>query len=126
MLPSFSGLEASPFSHDLGRCSRCGGLLDRYNFATDSLGRTLENCEHCGPMLLVLHVGAPRFREKAKALPQVIGKCPDCPNMMVWAGTGGIPERCKACQHERSRVKNLKRNRDNKARIKLLMKGGML
>lgn len=40
-------IEGSAYSKDICKCSRCGGLLSRASFVTDSIGRVLEKCPHC-------------------------------------------------------------------------------
>lgn len=100
--------ERSPFAQDLCRCSRCNGLLSRYDIAFDWLGRTVERCPRCGPTLLHLHVGALRLKRKPAFTAKPCGKCADCPRKLVWRGTGARPTRCASCQRERGRVRDLK------------------
>lgn len=92
----------STFGLELCVCSRCGVLLTRYDFATDWLGRTVENCEHCGPALLAVRREV--LKEGSRSLPRKpCGKCVDCKTPLSYTA-GGIPLRCKACQKAHRRV----------------------
>lgn len=102
-------IEISQFAQDLTTCSRCGGLLTRYEFKTDPLGRTVEDCGRCGPMLLILKRGAPRLREKPQGIRSPCGTCKDCPATLYYSMNGVRPKRCPACARERGRVRDLKR-----------------
>lgn len=100
--------ERSPFAQDRCRCSRCGGLLTRYDFGFDDFGRTVEKCRVCGPALLTLRVGAPLGRTSRSFTPQML-QCSDCPRKVKWRGTGTRPARCQACQRKRENTRCLKR-----------------
>lgn len=63
--------ERSPFAQDQCRCSRCGGLLTRYDFRTDGIGRMVENCERCGPRLLAVRHGVPAAAWAALKAPRM-------------------------------------------------------
>lgn len=99
----------STFGLELCVCSRCNGLLTRYDFGTDDLGRTLERCPKCGPQLLAVRRGAPvANRTKNIPAPKMIQGCADCGGWMLWMGFEK-PTRCKVCQQIRARKRDLAR-----------------
>lgn len=100
----------STFGLELCVCTRCGALLTRYDFNFDELGRTIENCGHCGPALLAVRRGALVVGSRTLA-PKSCGKCVDCKTPLTYTA-GGIPLRCKRCQKARRRVESREYKRE--------------
>lgn len=113
--------DSNDFSRDLGQCSRCKGRLSRWDYGTDVLGRTVEDCPVCGKHPLPITRVAPAVRRRVAPNPVRCGKCADCNTDLIYRGTGGIPERCKDCQKERSRVRCLNREREKRAKWRKAM-----
>jgi hypothetical protein len=58
--------ERSPFAGDLCRCSRCGGVLSRYDHGFNALGQTLELCPNCPPRLMLMRTRVPIVKQTPK------------------------------------------------------------
>lgn len=100
----------STFALELCVCTRCKGLLTRYDFNFDELGRTLEICPKCGPALLATRRGALVVRSRTLP-PKPCGKCVDCRTPLTYTA-GGIPLRCKRCQKARRLVESREYKRE--------------
>jgi hypothetical protein len=102
------------FAGDSGKCSRCEKIISRNDIGTDWLGRTVENCPSCGPMLVVVRRGVPVVRAKNtnRVQPPAVAKPCDpcvCGAPILWT-RGKLPNGCAACRKKRRYEKNVAYN----------------